>query len=66
MPDDPHDAPEDETPGQRRARLMNLNNEGWHPDKVAKVDEVPPPVKEEPKPVEAASESKPRFSAKEK
>ena len=73
MPDDPHDAPEDETPGQRRARLMNLNNPGWHPDKVDKVDEVPPPetsaIEDDPKEkapaevkVEAASEAKPRPS----
>lgn len=71
MPD-PYESPKDETPGQRRVRLMNLTNEGWHPDKVDKVDEVPlpetSPIEDDPKPkppAEVAAEPK-RQQVKEK
>lgn len=29
---DPHESPEDETPAERRERLMNLTNPAWAPE----------------------------------
>lgn len=52
MPD-PYASPDGETPGQRRARLLNLNNPKWDPDAEPKVDEVPAPeALAEPQPAE--------------